>query len=61
MNLDKFIENNFNKAAFKNVSFSEFKKTHGGSMRGFDIKKVAMKLGINTTEPKKKKKVVDKN
>jgi hypothetical protein len=52
MNLDKFIETNFNKAAFKNVSFSEFKKTYTGSMRGFDIKEVAEKLGINTTEKK---------
>ena len=57
MNLDKFIETNFNKAAFKNVSFSEFKKTYTGNMRGFDIKKAAEKLGIKTTEPKKKKSV----
>jgi hypothetical protein len=52
MNLDKFIKTNFNKAAFKDVSFSEFKKTYTGSMRGHDIKKVAEKLGINTTEKK---------
>lgn len=48
--MDKFIKNNFNKAAFKNVSFSEFKKTYQGSMRKFDIKEVAKRLGIDTTE-----------
>jgi hypothetical protein len=62
MNLDKFVETNFNKSAFVGVSFSEFKKTHGGSMRGFDIAEVAKKLGISTTEKKefKPKSVVKK-
>ncbi len=57
MNLDKFVKDNFNKASFVGVSFSEFKKTYAVSMRGHDITEVAKKLGINTTGKKPKKKV----
>ena len=56
MNLDKFVKDNFNKASFVGISFSEFKKTYAVSMRGYDIAEVAKKLGINTTEKKVKPK-----
>jgi len=45
-----FVKNHFNKLAFKDVKFSEFKAVYGGKLRGFDIAEVAKELGIDTTE-----------
>ena len=50
--MKEFVKNNFNKLAFKDVKFSEFKAVYGGKLRGFDIKEVAKELGIDTTEKK---------
>ena len=47
--MDKFIKN-FNKEAFVNVSFSDFKKTYEGKLKGRNITEVAKLLGIDTTE-----------
>ena len=47
-----FVKNSFNKASFANISFSDFKKTYKGKMKGYDITKVAELLGIDTTEKK---------
>ncbi len=58
--MDKFINDNFTKSAFVDVTFSEFKKAYAANMRGFDITEVAKKLGINTTEKEFKHRSVGK-
>ena len=50
--MKEFVEGHFNKIAFKDVTFSEFKAVYGGKLRGRDIKEVANLLGIDTTEKK---------
>lgn len=55
-----FVKSHFNKLAFKDVKFSEFKAIYGGQLRGFDITEVAKELGIDTTEKPKKAKTVKK-
>jgi len=50
--MKEFVKNHFNKIAFKDVTFSEFKAVYGGKLRGRDIKEVAKELGIDTTEKK---------
>lgn len=47
--MDNFIKN-FNKEVFVNVSFSDFKKTYEGKLKGHNITEVAKLLGIDTTE-----------
>lgn len=47
-----FVKSHFNKLAFKDVKFSEFKAKYAGQLRGFDIAEVAKELGIDTTEKK---------
>ena len=39
--MKNFVKNHFNKLAFKNVKFSEFKAFYAGQLGGFDIKEVA--------------------
>ena len=46
--MDKFIKN-FNKEAFVNVSFSDFKKTYEGKTKGHNVTELAKLLGIDTT------------
>ena len=50
--MKNWVKQNFNKAAFVNVSFSDFKKGWAGKLRGHDITEVAELLGINTIEKK---------
>ena len=47
-----FVKSHFNKLAFKDVKFSEFKAKYARQLRGFDINEVAKELGIDTTEKK---------
>ncbi len=58
--MNDFVKKYFNKSAFKNVSFSDFKKTYEGKLRGHNIKEVAKLLGIDTTEKEAKPKKSDK-
>ena len=48
--MKEFVKSHFNKLAFKDVKFTEFKKTYAGQLGGFDITEVAKELGIDTTE-----------
>ena len=53
--MKEFVKSHFNKLAFKDVKFSEFKAKYAGQLRGFDITEVANELGIDTTERKELK------
>ena len=46
--MKQFVKSHFNKLAFKDVKFSEFKAEYAGRLGGFDITEVAKELGIDT-------------
>ena len=52
--MKEFVKNHFNKSAFKDVTFTEFKKIYIGKLGRHDITEVAKELGIDTVERKKK-------